>query len=133
MSPDVRRSALGEPTRNPPARWVGALVLLNLGATAGWFGPIQVLLAEQSRDIALAGSPLSKEAVLSVVLAAGALVSMVANPVWGALSDRTTLRVGRRVPWAVGGVLTGALALLLTSRADSLARWCSAGPWCSSP
>ena len=40
------RSAFDEPVDNPPARWVGALVLLNLGVMAGWFGPIQVLLAQ---------------------------------------------------------------------------------------
>lgn len=112
-------TALAEPTVAPPKRWIGALVLLNLAVTAGWFGPIQVLLAEQSRDLAV-DSTLSKEAILSIVLAAGALVSMVANPVWGALSDRTMLRVGRRVPWVVGGVVTGAVALLLTSQAGSV-------------
>ena len=121
-------AALAEPTTAPPLRWVGALVLLNLGVTAGFFGPIQVLLAEQSAVIAAGPSTLSKEAILSIVLAAGAAVSMLANPVWGALSDRTLLRVGRRVPWVVAGVLAGALALLLTSQTGSLPTlllgWC---------
>ena len=127
MTLDVRRSALAEPTETPPARWVAALVLLNLGVTAGWFGPIQVLLAEQAALVAAGGGP-SKEASLSVVLFAGAAVSMVCNPVWGALSDRTVLRAGRRVPWVLGGVLTGAVALLLTAQAQSLGTlvlgWC---------
>lgn len=112
-------NALADPTVAPPKRWVAALVMLNLGVTAGWFGPIQVLLAEQARDVAVHSS-MSKEAILATVLAVGAAVSMVSNPVWGALSDRTMLRVGRRVPWVIGGVLTGAVALLLTSQAQSL-------------
>lgn len=124
---DVRRSALAEPTETPPARWVAALVLLNLGVTAGWFGPIQVLLAEQAAMVAADGGP-SKEASLSIVLFAGAAVSMVCNPVWGALSDRTVLRAGRRVPWVLGGVVAGAVALLLTAQAESLGSlvlgWC---------
>lgn len=118
------RSALAEPTVDPPVRWVAGVVLLNLAITSGWFGPIQVLLAEQAREI----DPANKEALLGAVLFAGALVSTVANPVWGALSDRTRLRVGRRVPWAIGGVVGGALSLVLMSTVQSapamLLGWC---------
>lgn len=111
------RSALSEPTTNPTRGWVFAIVLLNLGITSGWFGPIQVLIAEQAKAI----SPDHKEVVLSTVLTAGALVSTVCNPLWGAFSDRTRLRAGRRLPWAVAGVVGGALALLLMSQANSVA------------
>ena len=124
-TPDVAaRSALAEPTVNPPARWVAAVVLLNLGITSGWFGPIQVLLAEQAKQI----SPDHKELVLSTVLTAGALVSTICNPLWGAFSDRTLLRMGRRLPWAIAGVVGGAIALLLQATAGSVLTlvlaWC---------
>ena len=122
------RSAFDDPVEVPPARWVGALVLLNLGVVAGWFGPIQVLLAQQADRIAAADAGMSKEALLAVVLFSGAAVSMVANPVWGAFSDRTRSRLGRRVPWVLGGVLLGAASLLLLSVAESAAlmvlAWC---------
>ncbi|MFN8195388.1 MAG: MFS transporter [Nocardioidaceae bacterium] len=118
------RSALAEPTVDPPARWVAAIVLLNLGITSGWFGPIQVLLLEQAKAI----SPGHKEAVASLVLFSGAAVSTVTNPVWGALSDRTRLRVGRRLPWAVAGVLGGAASLLLMSQVHSV--WAMVLGWC---
>lgn len=114
------RSAFDEPVDAPPARWVGALVLLNLGVMAGWFGPIQVLLAQQADRIAdAAPGGMSKEALLAVVLFSGAAVSMFANPVWGAFSDRTRSRLGRRVPWVLGGVVLGAASLLLLSVAES--------------
>lgn len=114
------RSAFDEPSATPPARWVGALVLLNLGVTAGWFGPIQVLLAQQADRITAAESGgMSKELLLAIVLLTGAGISMVANPVWGAFSDRTRSRLGRRVPWAIGGVAFGAVGLLLLSVAHS--------------
>ena len=87
-------SALSEPTVTPPARWVLALSLVNLAVMSGWFGPIQVLLAEQARAIA----PGDKEAVLSLVLGVGASVSTVCNPLFGAFSDRTTWHRGRRLP-----------------------------------
>ncbi|WP_082587338.1 MFS transporter [Nocardioides sp. Soil774] len=123
------RSAFDDPVEVPPARWVGALVLLNLGVVAGWFGPIQVLLAQQSDRIAAAeAGGMSKEALLEVVLFSGAAVSMVANPVWGAFSDRTRSRLGRRVPWVLGGVMLGAASLLLLSVAQNaplmVVAWC---------
>ena len=120
----VRRDALTEPTATPPKRWVLSLALVNLGIMSGWFGPIQVLLAEQAKAI----SPGHKEGVLSLVLGIGAAVSTVSNPVFGAFSDRTTLRVGRRLPWIVFGAVGGSLSLLLLSTADSVVvmviGWC---------
>lgn len=114
------RSAFDEPVDAPPARWVGALVLLNLGVMAGWFGPIQVLLAQQADRIAAAEpGGMSKELLLAVVLFTGSGISLVANPVWGAFSDRTRSRLGRRVPWVLGGVVLGAAGLLLLSVAQS--------------
>jgi MFS family permease len=116
------RSAFDEPVDVPPARWIGALVLLNLGVMAGWFGPIQVLLAQQADRVADAEpGGMSKELLLAVVLFTGAAVSMLANPVWGAFSDRTRSRLGRRVPWVLGGVVLGAASLLLLSYAESAA------------
>lgn len=113
------RSAFDEPIDVPPARWVGAVVMLNLGVMAGWFGPIQVLLAQQADRIADAEpGGMSKELLLAVVLFTGAAVSMVATPVWGAFSDRTRSRLGRRVPWVLGGVVLGAASLLLLSYAE---------------
>ncbi|MCF6378218.1 MFS transporter [Nocardioides KLBMP 9356] len=116
------RSAFDEPVDAPPVRWTASLVMLNLGLMAGWFGPIQVLLAQQAARVADAEpGGLSKELLLSVVLFVGAMISLLANPVWGAFSDRTRSRLGRRVPWVIGGVLIGAVGLLLLSGADSAA------------
>lgn len=122
--PGLRRSALDEPTADPGARWVAFLTLASIGLWAGFFGPIQVLLAQQAEAI----SPDDKREVLSVVLGLGAFVSVVCNPVFGAFSDRTTLRAGRRVPWIAGGTAAGALALLLLAVADHVVvmalGWC---------
>lgn len=118
------RSALGEPTTNPPGRWIAAITLASIGLWAGFFGPIQVLLAQQAEAI----SPDDKKMVLAVVLGLGAFVSVVCNPVFGAFSDRTTLRAGRRLPWVAGGAVGGALSLLLLSVADNVVvmaiGWC---------
>ncbi|MGH3423597.1 MAG: MFS transporter, partial [Nocardioidaceae bacterium] len=67
---------------------------------------------------------------LALVTTAGAAVALVANPLGGALSDRTTSRFGRRRPWVVGAALLGGLALVLLGRQTTLAGvvigWCLA-------
>jgi MFS family permease len=108
--------ALAEPTGRVSRLWVGWLVLASIGLWSGFFGPIQVLLAQQAEAV----SPDHKEAVLSLVTGVGAAVSTVLNPVWGAFSDRTTLRMGRRLPWVLGGAAGGAVAMLLLSGAQSV-------------
>lgn len=108
--------AVAEPTVMVPRRWVLWIFLASIGMWAGFFGPIQVLLAQQAAVI----SPDHKESALALVTGVGAAVSMVLNPVWGAFSDRTTLAMGRRLPWVMGGVVGGAVAMLLLSQADTL-------------
>jgi MFS family permease len=71
---------------------------------------------------------MSKETMLAWVTGAGAAVSLVANPFFGALSDRTTARRGRRTPWIVAGTAGGALSLLLLGGAGG--PWTMAAGWC---
>ncbi|HET9500227.1 MAG TPA: MFS transporter [Marmoricola sp.] len=108
--------APAEPVRPVSRLWVLWLSLISIGVWSGFFGPIQVLLAQQAEAV----SPDHKEAVLSLVTGVGAAVSTVLNPVWGALSDRTPLRVGRRVPWVAGGLVGGVAAMVLLSSVDSV-------------
>jgi MFS family permease len=108
-------------------RWISLIALANLGLYLAYLGPLSVLLPNQVQAIA---GPAHTVAVLGWVTAAGAAVAMVANPVAGALSDRTTGRFGRRRPWLVGGVLAGAAALVLLGGqhtiAGVIAAWCLA-------
>ena len=80
--------ALAEPERAVRPAWVAGVVLVNVGINAAFFGPLQVLLGQQ----AAAFSEGDKEAILALVTGAGAAVSLVANPLFGAFSDRTTSR-----------------------------------------
>jgi MFS family permease len=118
---------LAEPQRRVGARWIALIALANLGLYLGYLGPIAVLLPNQVQAIA---GPAHKVAVLGWVTGIGAAVAMVANPVAGALSDRTTSRFGRRRPWIVCGALAGAAALVLLAGQHALAGvilgWCLA-------
>ncbi|WP_373300898.1 MFS transporter [Streptomyces violascens] len=128
MTVEPGARALGKPGSDegerPGGRWVGALSLANLGVWVGWFGPLQLLLARQAEHF----TPDHKASTLALVTGMGAAVSMVANPVFGALSDRTTARVGRRIPWVVAGGAGGVAGLLVLAWAPGVAvmtaGWC---------
>ena len=74
-------------------------------------------------------APANKVVVLGVFTGIAVLVALVANPLAGALSDRTTSRFGRRRPWIVIGGLLTAMGLLFMWQAGSLPLlfigWCS--------
>ncbi|MGC5032244.1 MFS transporter [Micromonospora sp. DT229] len=115
-------AALTEPTVPVRRGWTALLFAANLGVWMAFFTPIQVLLPQQIEQIA----PADKETMLAVVTGLGALAAVLANPLAGALSDRTCLRIGRREfgrrhVWTLGGALVGALALVLLAQARTVA------------
>lgn len=50
---------------------------------------------------------------LSLVLGIGAVFALIANPLFGKLSDRTRSRSGMRRPWLVAGMIVGFIGLLV--------------------
>ncbi len=65
---------------------------------------------------------------LALVTSVGSLLSIVANPLFGRISDRTTSRFGMRRPWMVTGVAVGAAGILIVALASNIATvlvgWC---------
>ena len=116
-------TATAEPSRPVAKVWVVWLCLISIGVWSGFFGPIQVLLAQQAEAL----NPAHKEATLSLVTGIGALVSTILNPMWGAFSDRTTLVRGRRMPWVAGGLVGAVVAMLLLSQATAV--WHMVAGW----
>ena len=102
--------ALAEPVARVGRGFLTVVALANLGTMLAFFTPIQNLLPRLSEQIAGADG---KETALAWVTGVGALVAVVANPLAGAFSDRTTSRFGRRRPWVLGGALVGALAIVV--------------------
>ncbi|MGP4091877.1 MFS transporter [Streptomyces sp. KR55] len=119
-SPD----ALSEPVTRVGWRFIGGIASTSLGLWIAVYTPLQVLLADQLEAI----DPDHKESALGLVTGLGALVALVANPVAGALSDRTTSCFGRRRPWLAGGALLAALGLAVLAAQRSVAGvafgWC---------
>ncbi|MFF3248394.1 MFS transporter [Streptomyces sp. NPDC002870] len=115
-----------EPRIRVGGGWISALVLANLGLFMAFLTPIQILLAEQIDAL----DPSGKEVALGWATGVGALVAVVANPLAGALSDRTVGRFGRRRPWILGGAVVGAVGLAVTAAQTTVVGvalgWCLA-------
>ncbi|WP_327719355.1 MFS transporter [Streptomyces sp. NBC_00490] len=92
------------PQQAAPAKLIAALALAQFGAYLAVLTPVMVTLALRVSQIV---PEADRGAALGQVLSVGALLAMLGNPVFGALSDRTTSRFGRRRPWLVGGMLAG--------------------------
>lgn len=78
--------------------------------------PVSVLLPVQVEAL----DPVAKVGNLAIVTSVSAAVTVLAQPILGALSDRTQSRLGRRAPWMIGGALVGAGALVGLSGAQSV-------------
>jgi Na+/melibiose symporter-like transporter len=74
-----------------------------------WAAILIITLPAQSKII---GGDLAKGGTLATILLAGAVVSMVVAPLFGAISDRWVTRFGRRRQWVVIGTLMNIPGLL---------------------
>ncbi|MFJ4297821.1 MFS transporter [Curtobacterium sp. NPDC089689] len=89
------------------AGYMWALSIAQFGLFAGLLTPVMVSMSIKAEVI----NPTSPESVVGSVLPFGAIGALLANPLFGALSDRTRTRWGRRRPWMVGGVVVFLAAL----------------------
>jgi MFS family permease len=103
----------------PPARSRGFMIgygLAQAGAFISFIPLLTLLLPEKAQAIAgEAGAAL----LLSQTAIWGGATAAIANLLFGALSDRTGGRFGRRRPWIIGGVLALALSFVLLTIADT--------------
>ena len=117
---------MAEPPPRASARFVFVYALAYAALWLALLTPAMITLALRVRQIAGAAAA----GPVSLVLFVGAIAALVGNPIFGALSDRTRSRFGRRRPYLVGGVLAGFAALALVGMASSVTLvavgWCLA-------
>ena len=115
--------ALAEPSVHVKAGWITWLSLASLGMWMASLTPIQVLLPIQLQDI----DSKHKIEALAIVSGVGAVASVLATPLAGALSDRTTYAFsvfglnGRRHRWTLIMALLGAVSMLVLAHQQSVA------------
>jgi MFS family permease len=92
--------------------------ILSFGYAAlfNFYGGIGLLVQTRVGEV----DPHNKALALALVAGAGAVCVTFANPIGGALSDRTTSRLGRRAPWLLTGSIAGGLSALFVTGAGSI-------------
>ncbi len=109
--------ALAEPADPVTKTWIGTLGLASLAMWMASITPLQVVIPEQLQDIDPHGN--AKIIALGLVSAFGAVSSLLATPIAGAFSDRTTHALafgglrGRRHRWTLGMAVLAAVSLAL--------------------
>jgi MFS family permease len=123
-APGAVRIAETVPERNlrVTGQRVGAwFVIKYIAALTGlWVAlitPASVTLALRVGQI----DPTGKAASLALVASVGAACALFANPLFGALSDRSTSRFGQRKPFILAGFTIGVLAVLGIGLAPTVA------------
>ncbi len=109
----------------PPWRLAVVMVVAPMLWIAPYIAGIAILVPARLEIIA----PDQKVAVVATVAVVGSFIALVANILFGALSDLTRSRFGRRAPWLVLGSVACALLLLALSVADTVpvvvVLWCA--------
>lgn len=109
-----------EPTRRVGGGWIAGFATAWLGVWMAQLTPVQLLLPVQVD--ALMQTQTWQESVMAFGIVSGisSAFAVVAYPLTGALSDRTTSRFGRRRPWILAGALLFAGALLALSVQETI-------------
>jgi len=97
------------------AKYIWLMVLAQFGVFMAFITPIAISLAVKVSQI----TP-GQEQNLGYILGAGSLTVMLTGPLLGVLSDRTRTRLGRRVPFIIGGTALGVVSLVVMATADSI-------------
>ena len=113
-------------------RWIALFALAWTGIWLAQLTPFQLTLPQQVVDVLGTDDAEWRTSVTTfgVVSGISAICALVAFPLTGSLSDRTTGRFGRRRPWIAGGVLVFAVALAVLGTRHGLVGltvwWCVA-------
>ena len=126
VQPEPVSAEAPAPTRRVGPVFIAAYAAAYFGTWMALLTPVVVALALRIAQIDAKG----EAGDLSLVLGVGAFFALVANPLFGKLSDRTRSRFGMRRPWLLAGVITGTIGLLIIALAPAipliLVGWCIA-------
>ncbi|MEO8263500.1 MAG: MFS transporter [Pseudolysinimonas sp.] len=104
-----------EPRKAVTGGWIAAFAAAWLGIWMAQLAPVQLLLPVQVDAVRGGDAADWLESVVAFGIISGiaGACAVIAYPLTGALSDRTTSRFGRRRPWIAGGALLFAISLAI--------------------
>ncbi|MCU1421415.1 MAG: transporter [Microbacteriaceae bacterium] len=106
-------AAFAEPKKLVPGAWIALFATAWLGIWMAQLTPIQLLLPTQIEKHLDATNWVDNVVAFGIVSGIAGVCALIAFPLTGALSDRTTSRFGRRRPWILGGAVLFAVGLIL--------------------
>jgi len=115
-----RTTALAEPTHAVSGGWIALFATAWLGIWMAQLTPVQLLLPVQIESQLHATNWVDNVVAFGIISGIAGLCALIAYPLTGALSDRTTSRFGRRRPWILAGALMFAASLLLLGAQTSI-------------
>ncbi len=102
-----------EPKRNVSARWIALFATAWLGIWMAQLTPIQLLLPLQIAGLVTSSDWTQSVVAFGIISGIAGACALIAFPLTGALSDRTTSRWGRRRPWILVGTLLFSVSLFV--------------------
>ncbi|MFP3465895.1 MFS transporter [Leifsonia sp. SIMBA_070] len=113
-------AVFAEPVRKVPGRWIALFAIAWLGVWMAQLAPIQKLLPDQVQTQLHTTFWVDNVLAFGVISGISGVCAIVAYPLTGALSDRTTSRFGRRRPWIAAGAVVFAVSLVLLGLQTSI-------------
>lgn len=110
--PEDALSISAVPTRRVGGRWITFFALSWFGVWIAQLTPVQLLLPLQIEQFLNASDWVENVLGFGYISGIAGVFAIVAYPLTGALSDRTTSRFGRRRPWIAAGTLGFAASLI---------------------
>lgn len=83
------------------ARYIAGFIAYQMLNNIAFYIIVSILIPQRLKDLGVA----NPAAVLGAINGVGAILSLVFNVFFGAMSDRTRSRFGRRSPWIFSGML----------------------------
>ncbi|HEY2556422.1 MAG TPA: MFS transporter, partial [Diaminobutyricibacter sp.] len=113
MTETQTTAVFAEPTRKVTGRWIAFFAIAWLGIWMAQLAPVQKLLPEQITAQLKTTYWVDNVVAFGIISGISGVCAIIAYPLTGALSDRTTSRFGRRRPWIVIGTIVFALSLIV--------------------
>ena len=109
-----------EPKKKVRAGWIALFATAWLGIWMAQLTPVQLLLPVQIEAQLGATYWVDNVVAFGIISGIAGLCALIAYPLTGALSDRTTSRFGRRRPWIAAGALLFAASLFVLGLQESI-------------